>query len=426
MFIPLFPPVQYINTPMSHVNKVIRELQPDIPSSYDTYSMIMECLESLKDTPNTFNAVRSDINLLTNYAWFVLGIDIIQLKVSHMMQFIEFCNNPPETHIAKASLSIAIASKSDESHVELNADWRPFVNRHLPQPYKRTKGSLKAQLSNLSYVYVFFEDMEYSFSNPAAVAMRRLTSGVERQLRVSRAEHDDKGLSSLQFFTLLDTVDKLAENDPSRHERTRFLIHLLLFAYPRLSECSARPGYSPVMSDFRANRDKNGNQYVTFWIPFSKGGKSRNVTVNSLLVESLERYRLFLGLSRFPEPGELTPMFVRHKASSHGREARVLDANLGSERIAEIVTEVFEQVALNLESQGLMLDAADMRTQTTHSLRHTGIQLDISAGRELSDIMLDAGHSSVATLAIYTSRRTEYRAASVNLKNRLIQHRDDE
>ncbi|MFM2668617.1 site-specific integrase [Vibrio mediterranei] len=418
-FLPLFPPVQYFYTPMAHTNTTLRQLSLDgLTTVSATYAQIIECLETTLDTPNTYNAIRSDINLLCNYCWFVLKKDIIEMTYKDMQGFIDFCNSPPADMTAKGPQSIALAKHSDEDHIELNPAWQPFVNRNAPQAYKRTKGSLKAQLSNLSFVYVYFEDVEYAFRNPAAVALRRMTSSVNAKLRVSRSEIDDKGLSQLQLKYLLLTVNKLAKVDPDTHERTRFLIYLLVFAYPRLSECSARPGYSPIQSDFRVKRSSTDNTtFTTFWIPDSKGGKSRNVLCSKHLIQALERYRTFLGLTLFPSPDENIPLFVRHKAASHGREARIVDANLGSDRIAEIVKSTFNAAADALVEDGYSIDADDLRTHTTHSLRHTGIQIDISSGRKLSDIMLDAGHSNPATLAIYTSKRAEFRAKSIAEKD---------
>uniref|UniRef100_UPI00168102DC site-specific integrase n=1 Tax=Candidatus Enterovibrio escicola TaxID=1927127 RepID=UPI00168102DC len=418
---PLLPPLSHIYVPMPDANRILRAIKVRLPSAYETYQHIMDLLESISGTPTTYNSVRGDINLLINWSWLVAQKDITDLTITDFNRFIDFCNRPPEHLVSKFSASLVDDKKSDDTYIEINSLWRPFVNRNLPHEYKRTESSLKVQLSNLSNLYTFFEDMEYSFKNPAAIALRRLSSNYKNQLKQDRSELNDKALSSLQLSYLLKSVESLAKETPEKYERTRFLIYFLVFCYPRISECSARAGYSPVMGDFEQHRHfKSMKTYFTFYIPFSKGNKSRKVVCSPILIEALIRYRRHLGLSDLPVKDEMTPLFVRHRAPAKGREANKVDANLGSDQIATLVGHAYNHAADILEKDGYPVDAAELRTYTTHNLRHTGISLDINSGRSIRHIMLDAGHASEATLRIYESNRVEYRAESILVKDQYM------
>lgn len=424
-FYPLFPPVTHFNVPMPEANLTLRKLQktPRLGTVGATYQMIMECLETVMATPTTYNAIRGDINTLCNWAWLVQEKDIIELTLADLNAFINFCNAPPAHLIGKYSASLIDQAKSDAEYIEANPNWRPFVNRDSAKRYQRAEASLKAQLSNLSFVFTYFEDVEYSFRNPAAVALRRLTAGVKKDLRPDRSDVGHKGLSSLQLNYAFQAAEKLAEEEPAKHERTRFLLFLMVFCYPRVSEVSARPGYSPVMGDFEQHRMSDTNEtYATFYIPHSKGGKTRKVVCAPALIDALKRYRQFRGLgATFPTPDDESPLFVRHRAATRGRDVSIVDANLGVDQISDIVSTVFERAADMMLVEGYDVDSAQLRKLTPHSLRHTGISIDLNAGRNPRHVMLDAGHSSESTLTIYQSKRSEFRAESVGLKADVLQ-----
>jgi integrase len=110
-----------------------------------------------------------------------------------------------------------------------------------------------------------------------------------------------------------------------------------------------------------------------------------------------------------------TPLFVRHKAAAHGREQGELNANLGIRQLRDLVMAVFEQAASLAEQDGFDQDAAEMRTLTPHSIRHTGITHDINLhGRPLSHVQADAGHDSIDTTSKYlhTGNRERHESAS--------------
>lgn len=238
---------------------------------------------------------------------------------------------------------------------------------------------------------------------------------------VALTDQKEKALSQLQLGVMFDTLDELCKANPDKlkYERARFIMHLLILAFPRRSEVSATLTYSPLMSDFERVRVGDAIRYV-FNIRKGKGSKSRKVLCSNLLIDALMRYRLFLGVSELPLPNDDSPLLVRLRAAPHGREARVVDACISDKQLAEVVKWVFEETAQRLELMEEYEEAAHLRTLSIHSCRHTGISLALSAGRKPELLLHDTGHSTMASLMIYNSSRVEYRIGEVDKVDELL------
>lgn len=420
-FSPLFPPLSQLNEPITDIRHFVQACDNELGVEgdvIDTYELATEYLHEQSGNKNNYSAYRRDMCIFLNWVWLVRKGSVRQLGRLDMKSFIEYANNPPAHLVGRNTLPILMEDPA--SGWIVNPDWRPFVNRNQPEPYQRKESSLRAQLSVVSGFYTFMAEEDFCEKNPAAIALRRY--GVNNVSNLGAVDTDkEKALSHTQQRALLETVDKLASLDPDSHERTRFLIHLAIFCYPRISEIASTNTRSPTMSQFKRRRGPEGAWSYSFYIERSKGGKSRHVTCSNNVIDALARYRRYLGLSEFPHPDETHPLFVRHKAGTHGREIGVRDANLGTHQITDLVTKVFEETAQSLESVEEFEEARDIRQLTFHTLRHTGISNDLEAKRNPNEVMADSGHSNLSTLAIYTSRRLESRQPSANLKDEYIQ-----
>ncbi|MGL4473875.1 MAG: tyrosine-type recombinase/integrase, partial [Shewanella sp.] len=134
----------------------------------------------------------------------------------------------------------------------------------------------------------------------------------------------------------------------------------------------------------------------------SKGGKRRSVAISNAMMQALSRYRLSLGLSQLPTAGEDTPLFIRHRAAARGREAGVLNANLGIRQLREEVQQVINLAAEQARADSLDEDARQIANMSAHNIRHTGITHDININRRpLSHVQADAGHDSIDTTSKY-------------------------
>ena len=421
-FLPLYLPSKHVNLIMPEIRQALKEANRTVPSATIEYEFGADFLFEQINTAHNYRSYRNEITVFMNWCWFVKKISITDIDRKTMLEFINFCNSPPKDLISRAPLSILIQDKN-KTELELNPDWRPFVNKNLSagKEYKRLASTMSKQLSVLSSFYIYLSDMQYSQINPAAIALRRLNTNNVNNL--AAVDNDrEKALSQTQVNCIFNLLEDLCKKNPKKYERSRFLFYLLVLAYPRRSEISARMTYSPSFSDFKRHRQLNGDIYYTFLIPGSKGGKSRSVIVSSMLLNALKRYRSHLNLNPLPLPTETDiPLFVRHKSGTHGRAQGIIDANLGDEQIATLVKEIYTLASNKLIELNELEEAIDLLNHTTHSCRHLGISNDLFSGRKAEEVMRDSGHSSLQSLAIYTSNRHQLRVPTVNLKDQIFQ-----
>ncbi|WP_166422943.1 site-specific integrase [Paraglaciecola sp. 20A4] len=401
-FIPLFPHAKQLDVGVLYINQRVMALDHIIHDAAYSYELAIEYLSENRFNPNNFKSIRSELNLLFNWAWFVKGCSIADIDRVVLRKFVDFCNQPPLHLITQASYPFFIENKQHKT-LAPNPKWQPFVLRDGTR-YVRKTATLKAQLSLLSSFFLFLSDMEYCDKNPAAVLLRRLNVN---NTHVIESPDGEKALSELQWKSVWQQVNHLGSTQPEKHQRTRLLFALLYLLYPRVSEIAARPGYTPMMSSFAKHRS---GQWV-FKIPRSKGGKSRMIPCPDELMACLIEYRRYLGLSDYPNPDEQVPLFVRHKAGTHGRETGILNAQLGIESIRSIVRTVFDTTADKLENLAPH-EAHELREFSVHSLRHTGITTSIAAGTPLQVVMKNAGHADLSTLSIYISSDIQQQANS--------------
>ncbi len=392
-FMPLFPHANQLDLGVDYINQHISELDRSIPDAAYSYELAIEYLAENRFNANNFKSIRGELNVLFNWTWFVCGMSIAEIDRIALRKFIDFCNQPPAHLIARTSYPFFI-TEAKTTLLQANPKWQPFVHRGLGK-YIRKTSTLKAQLSLLSSFFLFLNDVEYHDKNPAAILLRRLNVN---NTHVADPEVGEKALSSLQWRSVWDVVNELADKQPEKHQRSRLLFALLYLLYPRVSEIAARPGFTPLMSSFFKHRSGNW----VFKIPRSKGGKSRIIPCPDELLQCLKDYRRYLGLSDLPQPDEKIPLFVRHKAGTHGRDTGVLNAQLGIEAIRNIVREIFDLTASKLTSDEPHA-AGELRQFSVHSLRHTGISTSIAAGTPLQVVMKNAGHADLSTLSIYIS-----------------------
>ncbi|GAA5187918.1 site-specific integrase [Ferrimonas gelatinilytica] len=407
-YLPYFESLEHFDLGNPLVNQHVARLSAGgIGDAGYLYELTIAYLDELKSRPNNFKSARSEITTFLIWCWEIEGLQLSEVTRNDMNRFLNWCASPPTLLISNTQRAHFIESKSLAMRVP-NPLWRPFVNRlpkgvDLPSalPYSRKASATKNQLAVLSAFYQFLNDEEYCDRNPAALAMRRSRFSDQRSpLDWNDGDQEIKALNPLQLAYLFRAADHLAEAEPARHERTRFLIILLFSTYARISEIAARPGYSPVMAQIR--RDKNGETWG-FYIPMSKNGKARTVAVSDALLAAVKRYRSHLGLSELPSPNENFPLLVRQRAAQHGREPHTLNANLGINAIRDEVDRVYREAALMLDAAGRPHDAAELRTMTVHSLRHTGISADLEKGRSLHHVMVDAGHQDIGITSRYIS-----------------------
>ena len=414
--IPLFDAVEYVEDGNPAVNQYLaRVTLTQVSDAALIYEYAVDWLLEQRYSDNNYKTYRSELTTFLHWTFEVEQISVSDITRRILARYIDYCMDPPVELIAYRNVAQFIQNKDIDERVP-NPLWRPFLGKKrdgLELPYKITNKALKTKLAVLSSFFNYLINEEYTERNPAMMLMKngRFKNGSQGVV-MHEDDEDIRAFSDLQWSYVISTAEQLAAQEPEQHERTLFLVSLMYSCYLRISEVAARPGFSPVMGQFR--RDTKTGVWG-FHIPRSKGGKKRTVAVSNQLLKALQRYRRFLGLSPLPVPSEDTPLFVRHRAAGRGREAGLLNANLGIRQLRDEIAHLFTRAADAAQKDGLMQDAQEMRQMTAHSIRHTGISHDINLNkRPLSHVQADAGHDSIDTTSQYlhTSRVERHESAA--------------
>jgi integrase len=414
--LPLFDSPDRLDEPCAVVNQYITRIAThSVPDAGLVYEYTWDWLMENRYSPNNYKSYRSEVTTFLHWCFEVAQMSVVDVKRSHLSQFIDWCCEPPKHLIAHHNSPQFVLDKQLGDRVP-NPRWRPFTGQRVGSGevvYRISPAALKTKLAVLSTFFGYLINEEIMERNPAMMLMK--TGRFKHNMQSRSSGEDDeqiKSFTELQWSYVIEEAKRMAEEAPDEHERTLMMVSLMYSCYLRISEVSGRPGYSPVMSQFR--RDPKTGVWG-FFIPESKGDKRRTVAVSNALLEALKRYRNYLGLSDLPSPDEQVPLFVRHRKTSHGREQGLINANLGDRHIRDCLTLLFERAADRAEQDGFVHDAAEMRVMTPHSLRHTGISHDINIHqRPLSHVQADAGHDSIDTTSRYlhTTRTERHESAA--------------
>lgn len=421
--LPLFDAIDYIEDGNPRINEYISGLTLyRLDDAALVYEHTVDWLLEQRSNENNFKTYRSELTTFLYWCFEVENKSPLDITRRSLFRYIEFCKDPPAVLIAYFNTA---QFKTDKETGERspNPQWRPFLGRRKEGdilPYRLSEQALRTKLAILSAYYGYLIDEELTERNPARQILKSGIFKAGDQFHASGEDNENiKAFSELQWSYVMGAAHQLAQDNPELHERTLFLVSLMYGCYLRISEVSARPGFAPIMGQFR--RDSQ-TRIWSYYIPRSKGGKQRSVAVSKALLNALKRYRLHLGLTELPPPGDEIPLFIRHRAAGRGRDAGIQNANLGIRQIRDLLNELFHQTALAAEADGLNEDAAEIRKMTPHSLRHTGITHDINLNqRPLSHVQADAGHDSIDTTSRYlhTGRVERHESAAGKQLDRL-------
>lgn len=401
--IPLFDSFEFIQVGNSVVNQYITQISmKKVADAGLVIEHASDWLFEQKHNENNYKAYRSELTTFLHWCFDVVSMSPIEVTRKDMSHYVDYCQAPPIALIGYFNVPQFKFDKMHEERVP-NPQWRPFVGKKRLgqiQPYALSDNALKTKMAILSSFYSYLTSEEYCERNPAQIWLNHSRFAANRQYqRQSHEEENSLAFTELQWSYIMATVTALAEASPELHQRSLFLISLIYCCYLRISDVSARAGYSPVMDQFKHNQQTG---IWSFHIPLSKGGKRRSVAISKALLDALVKYRQFLGLADYPAPNENHPLFVRHKAAGRGRDAGILNANLGIRQVRDEIQSIINLAAESIEADGFAQDGAQMRKLTAHNIRHTGITHDININRRpLSHVQADAGHESIDTTSQY-------------------------
>ncbi|PKG73697.1 integrase [Shewanella sp. GutCb] len=399
---PLFDSIQFIQSGNPIINQHITQLALcGIEDASLVFEHATDWLCEQKFSENNYKAYRSELTTFLHWCFDVAQIEVSAAGRKEISQYVEYCQAPPLTLIGFYNVAQFKEQKGSELRSP-NPQWLPFRGKKVEgvvQPYSLSESALKTKMAILSSFYAYLMSEDFVEKNPAQMWLNKSRFSSNKKYRINNDGENQLAFTELQWSYVMSTVTKLAAEQPELHQRSLFLIKLIYACYLRVSEVSARAGYSPIMDQFKRNPQTG---IWSFHIPSSKGGKRRTVSMSDALLAALVEYRHYLNLSDYPKTNEGHPLIIRQKAAGRGREVGLINANLGIRQIREEVDKIIVLAAICAENDGFVEDGAQMRQLSIHNIRHTGITHDINIhGRPLSHVQADAGHESIDTTSQY-------------------------
>ncbi len=374
------------------------------PGLQKDFYYCLNFLKSYTGSLGTFNSYRRETERLLQWCWHVKKTCLAALKRDDIEQFVRFCQNPPLTWISLKKVPRFVVKDGRRLP---NEEWRPFVVTLSKSARKQgatcsieqfnlSQGAIQEIFAILSTLFNFLIAEEYLVSNPVALIRQK-----SKFIRKRQQNAPIRRLSLQQWDAVLNASEKLAVENPEKHERTRFILSMLFGMYLRISELTASERWIPTMNDFA--KDSNGHWWFT---TVGKGNKERQVAVSEAMLESLIRWRKFLGLTPLPSPADNSPLIPKIKGTGPMSDTAP---------IRRIVQLCFDQAAEQLQQRGLTEEADNLASATVHWLRHTGISEDVKI-RPREHVRDDAGHSSSATTDRYIDVEMQARYQSARKK----------
>lgn len=395
--LPIFDNLTHLHKNHEHV------VLPDARFQNDFF-YTLNFLKSYTGSQGTFNSYRREAERLLQWSWLIKNTSIVELKRDDIEQYIHFCQNPLKSWISLKKVPRFIEKEGKRIP---NEEWRPFVvtvsksakmNGHTAniEQFSISQGATQEIFAILSTLFNFLIAEEYLVSNPVALIRQK-----SKFIRKRQQNAPIRRLSLVQWDAVLNAAETLANESPEKHERTRFMLSILFGMYLRISELAASDRWIPSMNDFA--KDSNDHWWFT---TVGKGNKERQIAVSEAMLDSLTRWRLFLGLTPLPSPADNSPLLPRIRGNGPMSD---------TSPIRRIIQRCFDLAGEQLRLNGQSEEADNLSSATVHWLRHTGISEDVKI-RPREHVRDDAGHSSSATTDRYIDIEKQARYHSARKK----------
>jgi len=352
---------------------------PHLDSVYQPdYAYSTEFLKSYAGRLGTFNSYRREVERFLQWIWLVQQKTLKDIARHDLEAYIKFCQNPPSDWISAHKVPRFLDNNGLRAP---NVNWRPFVLPANKNNVQLSQGAIQEIFAILSTYFNYLIADEYIDLNLVAL-MRQKSKFIQKQ----QQSNPVRRLSILQWETVLAMTEQLAQKNPEKHERTRFILHAMYGMYLRISELTASERWIPTMKDF--SKDHYGNWWFT---TVGKGNKKRQIAVSEQVLDALKRWRIFLGLPPLPSLAEND--YLIPKIKGYGPIADTIT-------IRRLIQTCFDHAVQKLKSDNELEEAQHLEAATVHWLRHTSISEDVKI-RPREHVRDDAGHSSSATTDRY-------------------------
>ncbi len=389
---------------VSHIDSL------NIKTAAQELHLSREFLLSYMGSADTFTAYRREVERFLQWSWLIAKKSLPDINRNDLRDYLEFVNQPPKDWITDKT----VARFQDKLGERVpNPAWRPFVvkisklQRNQGQTpnvldYRLGNKSMQAVISGLSTYFTYLQQEDFIETNPVALIRQK-----SRYIQRHQQQKVTRKLSHLQWQHVISAAELMA-NEDTDDERIYFMMSAFYLLGLRISELAETPGRIPAMGDFAP--DKHSRWWFT---TVGKGNKVRDIAVPDIMLNTLKRYRTYLGLTPLPSRNEQTPLLNKQR----GR------GGLGTRQIRNLVQRCFNRAVTHLTQQGLEDAAQDLSVATVHWLRHTAISADIEQ-RPREHVRDDAGHENAATTDQYID--TDRVARHESAKHKQLKPKYDE
>lgn len=400
--IPLYPPYvdlcDFYLDDYPQLDKIFSSAEPWWLEQFNWGKIFLTYIGRNKST-HTYDRFRNDVERFLLWSFIENKKPIDQLRKSDLLEFADFCWQPPVTWIGTSNQE---RFKITNGYSAANELWFPFkiqAPKSLKADYiidkKKYRPSQQTLSSMFTAIIVFYNYLmaeDFCVGNPAQIAKKDC-----RHFIIDSQVKEIKRLTASQWQYVLDTAVEMADEDP-QFERNLFVIAALKTLFLRISELSERPNWSPTMGHFWQDDDEN------WWLKvFGKSRKLRDITVPIDFLPFLERYRSSRGLLGLPSSNENSILVEKIRGQG----------GMTSRHLRRLVQSVFDQAHDNMRRSEGENKALKLKEASAHWLRHTGASMEIERGRPLKDISEDLGHASMATTdTVYVQSENKKRAES--------------
>lgn len=321
------------------------------------------------DTPHTFASYRREAERLL--MWLAsCNLSLSNMMVEDAVAYSRFLRNPlPREHWCSiqeprslddgtpnpAWKSVQRAART-LSNGAPNPAWRPFLSGLSESAAKLSETVLFGMLEYLASI-------SWIATNVMRASRRRSTvpaAEIERYLE------RDKWQGLLEHIELMPRKTVRQE---AHYQRVRFSVRFLYLTGLRREEFCSRVGVDLVL--------KRGRHWLTV---LGKGNKLATIPLNASAVLAIEEYRVSLGLSPWPEVGDVSPI-LRDVTGKRGVSVKALH---------QLLTTVFKSSPDPV-----------VRQASTHWLRHTCCTHMLESGMALTEVRDVMRHGNISTTSRY-------------------------
>lgn len=383
----------------------IEQFEPAIPARSD-FNHVRAFLKSYSSVKTTFSSYRTQVERLALWSWIKAKKSVTELRRSDVEAYMDFAMKPDSDWVG-TDTAARFVKRGDI--FEPNERWHPFTLKvsktsrkkaaeeltELPKaPFALARGTVGQVYAICSSFFEFLAQEDIVPGNAFKSIKHKKWS--QQNLTVESG----KALSHLQWDYVLDTAERLAMENPKKHERSLFIVVTLKAMYLRISDLVGSPNWKPTMSAFRRTSDG------AWWYDVvGKGNVKAEIAVKPDYLTYLTRYRRSRGLTDLPYVGETSALLTKLNGAD----------GLTDRQVRTIVQEVFDVAFQTMKDEGRSEDeVSQLRTVTLHWLRHTGATHD-APFRDPKHLQADMRHQSLSTTQdIYYNTLNEERAAGVS------------